>query len=163
MKTARSEIDFSVENQAFASRGVKICIAVFPLISAALFACQPPASVSACLAAVLAVGIAGLAHASIADADNDGRFEMKQSMIGLIAPAQFALLIWLAVYAGRAMASTLAGSSVAALFVFSGLLALDFAVSMAALLVAERREGVSGLSVATLISGKYAGLLGKIL
>ena len=108
------------------------------------------------------MAVAGIAHSSASDSGNDGKFELKQRLIGVIAPAQFALLIWLAVYAGRAMASTLAGSSVAALCVFAGLLALDFAVSMAALLVAERREGISGLSVASLISSKYAGLFGKI-
>lgn len=162
MKAARSEIELSVANQNFASSGVKSWMAVFPLASAALFAFQPAASASVCLAVILSAAVTGLAHASVADADNDGRFYMKQRMIGLIAPAQFALLIWIAVYAGRAMASTLAGSSVAALFVFVGLLALDFAASMAALLVAERRQGVSGLSVASLISGKYAGLFGKI-
>jgi hypothetical protein len=162
MKTAKSSFEISVENQSFASTGVKSWMAVFPLASVTLFALQPAASVSTCIAAAFAAAVAGLAHASVADADNDGRFEVKQRMIGLIAPAQFALLIWLAVYAGRAMASTLAGSSVAALFVFAALLAVDFAVSMAALMVAERREGVSGLSVASLISGKYAGLFGKI-
>lgn len=162
MKTANSSFEVSVENQSFASSGVKSWIAVFPLASVGLFALQLSASLTLCIAAGLAAAVAGLAHASVWDADNDGRFETKQRLIGLIAPAQFALLIWLSVYAGRAMASTLAGSSVGALFVFAGLLALDFAVSMAALLVAERREGVSGLSVASLISSKYAGLFGKI-
>ena len=163
MKTAKSSFEVSVANQSFASSGVKCWMAVFPLVSAGLFAVQLSASATVCIAAALTAAVAGLAHASVSDAENDGRFAMKQRMIGLIAPAQFALLIWLAVYAGRAMASTLAGSSVAALFVFAGILALDFAVSMIALLVAERREGVSGLSVASLISGKYAGLFGKII
>jgi hypothetical protein len=162
MRVTKSSFEISVENQGFASKGVKSWMAVFPLVSAGLFAAQLSASATFFAAAALTAGVAGLAHASVCDADNDGRFEMKQRMIRLIAPAQFALLIWLAVYAGRAMASTLAGSSVAALFVFAALLALDFMVSMAALLIAERREGVSGLSLASLISGKYAGLLGKI-
>lgn len=162
MKTAISEVEFSVANQTFASSGVKSWMAVFPLVSTTLFAFQPAASASVSLAVILSAAVTGLAHASVADADNDGRFDMKQRLMGLAAPAQFALMIWLAVYAGRAVASTLAGSSIAALFVFAGLLALDFAASMAALLVAERREGVSGLSVASLISGKYAGLFGKI-
>jgi hypothetical protein len=162
MKTAKSNFEVSVENQSFASRGVKSWMAIFPLVSAGLFAVQLSAPATLGIAAALTAAVAGLAHSSVSDSENDGRFELKQHMIGLIAPAQFALLIWLSVYAGRAMASTLAGSSVAALFVFAGLLAIDFAVSMAALMVAERREGVSGLSVASLISSKYAGLFGKI-
>jgi hypothetical protein len=163
MKTASSSFEVSVENQSFASEGVKSWMGVFPAASLALFTLQPSASSSLFIVAGLAMVVAGIAHSSASDGGNDGRFESKQRLIGLIAPAQFALLIWLSVYAGRAMASTLAGSSVAALCVFAGLLALDFAVSMAALLVAERREGISGLSVASLISAKYAGLFGKIL
>jgi hypothetical protein len=162
MNTAKSSFEVSVENQSFASSGIRCWMAVFPVVSVSLFAVQLSASATVCLAAAFAVTISGLAHSSISDVNNDGKFEMKQHLIGLTAPAQFALLIWLAVYVGRAMASTLAGSSIAALFVFAGLLALDFAVSMAMLLAAERREGISGLSVASLISGKYAGLFGKI-
>jgi hypothetical protein len=162
MRTAKSSFEVSVENQSFASSGVKSWMAVFPAVSVGLIAFQLSASATLCVALGLAAVVAGLAHASVSDAGNDRRFEMKQRLIGLIAPAQFALLIWFSVYAGRAMASTLAGSSIAALLVFAGLLALDFAVSMAALMVAERREGISGLSVASFISGKYAGLFGKI-
>ena len=162
MRAAKSVTEVSVENQSFASLGVKSWVAVFPLASVMLFAVQLSAFATSCLAAALSVAIVGLAHSSVSDADDDGRFAMKQRVIGLIAPAQFALLIWLAVYVGRSMASTLAGSSVAALFVFAGFLALDFAFSMAVLLAAERRDGLSGLSLASLINGKYAGLLGKI-
>jgi hypothetical protein len=162
MTPVKSSVEGSVENQGFASSGVKTWMAVFPLTSLALFTSQLSPSATACLAACLTAAIASFAHASVSDSENDGRFEMKQRLIGLMAPAQIALLIWLAVYAGRSMASTLAGSSLAAFVVFAGLLFLDFAVSMATLFVAERREGVSGLSVASLISGKYAGLLGKI-
>lgn len=162
MKTANSGFEISVENQSFASSGVKSWMAVFPAVSLALFTLQPSAPVTLFIVTLMVAALAAIAHSSSSDAGNDGKFELKQRLIAFVAPAQFALLIWLSVYAGRAMASTLAGSSVAALFVFSGLIALDFAVSIAALMVAERQEGISGLSVVSLISGKYAGLFGKI-
>jgi hypothetical protein len=162
MATAKPSVEVSVKNQGVASSGVKTWTAVFSIASVGLFASQLAPSATFCLAAGLTAAIAGFAHASVSDSENDGRFEMKQRLIGLMAPAQIALLIWLAVYAGRSVTSTLAGSSFAALVVFAGLLLLDFAISIATLMVAERREGVSGLSVASLISGKYAGLLGRI-
>lgn len=163
MQTIKPGFEVSVENQSFASSGVKSWMAVFPAASLALFTLQPSFAITLVIVTGLAAAMAGIAHSSASDGENDGRFEFKQRLIGFIAPAQIALLIWLAVFAGRCMASTMAGSSFAALGVFFGLVLADFLVSMAILLAAERREGVSGLSVASLISGKYAGLLGKIL
>jgi hypothetical protein len=162
MSTAKSSFEVSVENQGFASSGVKIWMAVFPAVSLTLFAVQPSAAAALCIVSGLAVSVAGLAHSSASDGENDGKFELKQRLIGIIAPAQFALLIWIAVYAGRSVAATLAGSSFAAFGFFAGLILLDFIGSLAILLAAERRDGISGLSVASLISGKYAGLFGKI-
>ena len=162
MRTVNTNLSAGIASQNIASGAVKCWIAVFPLVSLCLFAVQPSASVTAVAAAACALALSGLAHASVKDAGDNGRFAFKQLMMGLVAPAQIALLIWLSVYAGRSVAVTLEGSSVAALFAFAGLLAADFAVSMAALVAAERRDGVCGLSVASLVSAKYAGLLGRI-
>jgi hypothetical protein len=163
MQATKSNYDVSVENQGFASSGVKSWMAVFPAASLALFTLQPSAASALLTVTGLAAVMAGIAHSSASDGENDGKFEFKQRLIGLIAPAQIAFLIWLAVFAGRSMASTMAGSSFAALGVFAGLVLADFIASMAILLAAERRDGISGLSVASLVSGKYAGLLGKII
>ena len=162
MKTVTANIAIGSEERMLAPLGVKGWFGVFPLASAALFATQLPAAAAICLTASLAVTMAAIAHISVKDADNDGRFDAKQQVIGLLAPAQFALLIWLAVMAGSALTSSFAASCVVAFAVFAVFFALEFLASAAALFLLERNEGISGLSLAGLISGKYSGLLGRL-
>jgi hypothetical protein len=163
MKTATSNFELTIPNQELAPVGLKAWLGVFPAVSALAIATQMSGAIAICLTATLAVTMASLAHASIKDADNDGKFEAKQRVIGLIAPAQFALLIWLSVLAGGMLASTFVTSSAVAFAVFGGLVVADFVAAVATLFLLERGEGVCGLSLASLINGKYSGLLGRLL
>jgi hypothetical protein len=163
MKTLHSEFGLNVENQELAPVGLKSWLGVFPLVSAVLLATQMSASAAICVSASFAVTMAAIAHASVKDADNDGKFEAKQRIISLLAPAQFALLMWLAVTAGGALGSTYVTSSMIAFAAFAGLVLADFLAAAVTLVVLERNEGLSGLSLASLINGKYSGLLGRLI
>lgn len=163
MTILNSNIDVTVQNQELAPVGISGWLGVFPLMSAVLFATQMSAAAAICLAAPLAVTMAAIAHASIKDADNDGRFETKQRVLGLAAPAQFALLMWLAVTAGNAAGSTYLTSSAIAFAAFAVLVAIEFVASAVTLITLEREDGISGLSLASLINGKYSGLFGRLI
>jgi hypothetical protein len=163
MKTVNSEFGLSVGNQELAPVGFSAWLVGFPLVSAGLFAAQLSGAAALCLSATVAVTMAAVAHASVLDADNDGKFEAKQRIMSFLAPAQFALLMWLAVSAGGALGSTYMSSSAIAFAAFAGLVAADFVASAIALFAMERNEGVSGLSLASLINGKYSGLLGRLI
>jgi hypothetical protein len=163
MKTLHSEIGLSVGNQELAPVGFKAWLGAFPIISAVLFATQMSASAAICLSASFAVTMAAIAHASVKDADNDGKFEAKQRIISLLAPAQFALLMWIAVSAGHALGSTYVTSSAIAFAAFAGLVIADLLAAAVTLFVLEREDGISGLSLASLINGKYSGLLGRLI
>jgi hypothetical protein len=162
MKTATSNFELAIQNQELAPVGLKSWLGVFPAVSAFAIATQMSVAVAACLVASIAVTMAAVAHASIKDADNDGKFAAKQRFIGLLAPAQFALLMWLSVLAGSALASTFAISSALAFGVFGALVVADLALAAVTLFILERGEGVCGLSLASLINGKYSGLLGRL-
>jgi hypothetical protein len=162
MKTATPNFKVTVQNQELAPVGFKAWLGVFPAVSALAIATQMSGALAFCAAASLSVTMAVVAHASIKDADNDGKFEAKQRAIGLMAPALFALLMWLSVLAGGALASTFVTSSAVAFGVFGGLVALDLIAAAATLFILERGEGVCGLSLASLINGKYSGLLGRL-
>jgi hypothetical protein len=162
MKTATSKFEVTVQNQELAPVGFKAWLGVFPAISALAIATQMSGALAVCVAAALSVTMAVVAHLSIKDADSDGKFEAKQRMIGLMAPTQFALLMWLSVLAGGALASTFVTSSAVAFGVFGGLVVCDFIAAAATLFLLERQEGVCGLSLASLINGKYSGLLGRL-
>jgi hypothetical protein len=162
MKTVNSELGLSVGNQELAPAGLKAWLGVFPLVSAVLIATQMSAAAAICLSASFAVTMAVIAHASLKDADNDGKFEAKQRIISLLAPAQFALLMWISVSAGHALGSTYVTSSAIAFAAFAGFVIVDFLASAVTLFVLEREDGISGLSLASLINGKYSGLLGRI-
>ncbi len=163
MKTKNLEFGLTVKKQELAPVGFKAWLGAFPLVSAVLFATQMSASAAIWLSASFAVSMAAIAHASVKDADNDGRFEAKQRIISLLAPAQFALLMWLAVMAGHALGSTYATSSAIAFAAFAALVIIDLLAAALTLFVLEREDGISGLSLASLINGKYSGLLGRLI
>jgi hypothetical protein len=162
MRTAATNCEVTIQNQELAPVGFKSWLGVFPAVSALAIATQMSGALALCLAASLSVTMAVTAHASIKDADNDGKFEAKQHVIGLMAPALFALLMWLSVLAVGALASTFVTSSAVAFAVFGGLVALDLVATACTLFLLERGEGVCGLSLASLINGKYSGLLGRL-
>jgi hypothetical protein len=162
MKTATSNFEVTIQNQELAPVGLKAWLGAFSAVCALAIATQMSGALALCLATSLSVTMAAIAHASIKDADNDGRFEDKQRAIGLMAPALFALLMWLSVLVGSALASTFVTSSAVAFAVFGALVVAELAIAAAVLFILERGEGVCGLSLASLINGKYSGLLGRL-
>lgn len=144
--------------QSFASAAVLKWAVVFPVASICLFVVQPSLLTSATFAIGLMALLALFAHLSVNDANS---FESKKLAIGLLSPIQFAIMMWAAVHMGRDIAGgSLVVSSLAAMLVFMGVLLVDGLLSGALLLAAN--TGTLGTSVASLISAKYAGLLGKI-
>jgi hypothetical protein len=142
---------------------VKLWVSVFVLASLALFTLQPTALVAGNLAVSLMFAMAMLAQNAVAGFDGPQGFGMRQRLITLLDPIQFACMIWLAVYTGRLLFGTmLFTTSVAALAALAMIVMIDAVLSVAFLIASERGKGVSGVSVAALISSKYAGLLGKI-
>jgi hypothetical protein len=153
----------SQDTNALIGSTVKTWVAVFALVTLALMILQPTAIVTGTFAVALMVAIALLAHNSIESFDDGVTFDAKQQLIAILAPAHFACLIWMAVHAGRLMMDTsLVTSSLAAFIALAVIIMVDAVVSASLLLAAERGHGVSGLSIAALINGKYAGLVGKI-
>jgi hypothetical protein len=142
---------------------VKTWTTGFTLATAALLAAQPTAIVTGAIALCLMFVMALVTLASVTNVEDQASFDAKQLMVTVLAPVQFACLIWMAVQAGRMIAGvSLATSSLAALGALAIIVLIDAVLSIVFLLVAERGQGVSGVSVAALISSKYAGLLGKI-
>jgi hypothetical protein len=142
----------------------KTWIALFPLASLTLFVTQPTQAYALSLAAMLGMALVIIAQLAVSGDESAAPFEIKQMIMGLIAPIQFAMMIWAAVYAGRELAgASLLWSSLVAFVVFIGLIVADALASAAVLLISERKNGVSGLAITLLVSNKYAGLLGKII
>ena len=142
----------------FASTAVLQWALIFPAASICLFVVQPSLLTSATFAGGLMALLALFAHLSVNDANS---FESKQLAIGLLSPIQFAIMMWAAVHMGRDIAgASLMVSSFAAMLVFAGALLVDCLLSGALLLAVN--TGTLGTSVASLISAKYAGLLGEI-
>ena len=145
----------------FASSAVMKWISIFPAASLSLFLVQPSFMTSATFAIGLMALLALFAHLSVSDSDAKDSFETKQLAISLLAPVQFAFMMWAAVHMGRDIAgASLAVSSLAALAVLSGALLVDGLLS--AIMLLATSKGTEGTSVASLISAKYAGLLGQI-
>ncbi len=161
--TANSAVISPNGTKVLIGDNVKLWISVFVLASLVLFTLQPTALVAGNLAVSLMFTMAMLAQNAVAGFVGPEGFKKRASVISVLDPIQFACMIWLAVYAGRVLfGPMLFTSSVAAIAALAMIVMVDAIVSVAFLLASERREGVSGLSVAALISSKYAGLLGKI-
>ena len=164
MASAKTSVTSAVVTQSatgFASTSVMKWAAIFPAASLALFVVQPSFQTSSTFAVGLMALLALFAHMSVNDSDAKDSFESKQLAISLLAPIQFAFMMWAAVHMGRELAgASLAKSSLAALAVLSGALLVDGLLSTIMLLATSK--GTAGTSVASLISAKYAGLLGHI-
>ena len=160
-KSTATSVAITPSAMVFASSAVMKWIAIFPLASLSLFLVQPSFMTSATFAVGLMALLALFAHVSVSDSDAKDSFESKQLAISLLAPVQFAFLMWAAVHMGRDIAgASLAVSSLAALAVLSGALVVDGLLS--AIMLLATSKGTAGTSVASLISAKYAGLLGQI-
>jgi hypothetical protein len=100
-----------------------------------------------------------LAHLSVAD---EKHFDTAHLAIKLIAPVQFALMIWLSVQIGHEIAgASFAGSYFASIASLFGIVVVD-ALASAAFLLAGSCRAAPGVSLASLISAKYSGLLGEV-
>jgi hypothetical protein len=148
--------------QDFHPHAVKTWLAVFPATAVGILLSQPAFGASAGIAAVMTVMAIGVAIASVTGADMR-RFNIGQMVMGIIAPVQFALMIWVSVYAGHMIAGdTLVVSTLSAFVAFALLFVVDLAVSLAVLLMAARGSASGGASAASYLAGKYSGLLGRI-
>ena len=135
-------------------------VSLFAVSALPLFLFQPSAFVTLCMAATASVAMVAFAHLSVM---NEKLFKSMHFVVKLVAPVQFALLIWLAVYAGHQLAgASFALSCLAAVASLGALLIADAALSAALLIAAERGRGATGVSLVSLISAKYAGLFGRI-
>jgi hypothetical protein len=142
------------------STSVRTWLVGFAATSVLLFAAQPGPFFTAALALVLMFTMAFCAHQSVQSVND---FDMDQRLVGMVAPAQFACLICLAVQAGNFVSgASLIASSLAAFAAFALIIVIDALLSTLFLFATERKDGISGVSIAALISAKYAGLLGKI-
>lgn len=149
--------------QEFHPHAVKTWLTVFPVTALGILVVQPDFRVSALMATMLMISLVVVALLSMIGGDMR-RFNIGQMMMGLIAPVQLALMIWVSVYAGHMIAGdNLFVSTFMAFAVFAGLLFADALVSIMLLVIAGRASPVCGLSVASLISGKYASLFGRII
>jgi hypothetical protein len=133
-------------------------MALFALSTLPLFAVQ--LSMAATLQIVVLLSGAMVALAHFADAKN---YETAHFAIKLVAPLQFALMIWLSVTLGRdiggaSFAASYIASIVCLLFIILG----DALASAALALVAGYYRAVAGAPMAMLISAKYAGLAGEM-
>lgn len=149
--------------QEFYPHAVKTWLAVFPITALGVLLIQPNFIMSSLMATMLMISLVAIASLSIIGGDMR-RFQIGQMMMGLIAPVQLSLMIWVSVYAGHMMAGDMwLSSTLAAFAVFAVLMLADALVSVALLVVAGRGSPVFGLSVASLVAGKYASLFGRVI
>ena len=143
-----------------AMRASHLWASIFALIALIVITLQPSMALTLLVAGVLSLIMLASAHFSIAQEKFPNVF---YHAISLIAPVQFAFLIWLAVYLGRNFTEgSFVLSSIAAFAALAAIIAIDAVLSVVILLAAQNKNGVSGLSIANLINAKYAGLLGSI-
>lgn len=160
-KSGATAAVFVSSDGAFASKAVMKWVSIFPAASLGLLIVQPSFITSVSFGIGLAALLALFAYLSVAESDGKNSFESIQLAIGLLAPVQFAFMMWAAVNIGREMVgASLVGSSLVAFAVLTCALLVDALVSAIFLLATS--EGTAGASVASLISTKYAGLLGQI-
>ncbi len=135
-------------------------MSLFAVSALPLFLFQPSAFVTLSMAATASLAMIVFAHLSVM---NEKLFDGMHLAVKLLAPVQFALLIWLAVYAGHELAgASFAASCLAAVLSLAVILAVDALASALLLLAAERGKQAMGVSLVSLISAKYAGLFGRI-
>lgn len=138
----------------------------FPAAAMLLFASNPAPLVAFSLALVLSAAAVLLAQRA---GNAEEGFQPMVDAIRIIAPAQFAVMLWLT----NSAAGSLTGSvgqgvwgAVAAIPVSAGVLlaaiAVEAVLSVAVLFVANRSKPVGGGAVAILIAGKYAGAFGRL-
>jgi hypothetical protein len=135
-------------------------MALFALSTLPLFALQLSIAATLQVACLLSLTMVALAHLSVAD---EKHFDAAHLAIKLVAPLQFALMIWLSVQMSHEMAgASFAASYAISIACLSGIVVVEGVSSAALALIAGSCRSVTGLSLVTLISAKYAGLLGGV-
>jgi hypothetical protein len=135
-------------------------MALFALSAFPLFMLQLSLTATLQTVGLLSLAMVALAHLSVM---SDKHFDSAHLAIKLIAPLQFAFVIWLSVYMGRELGGeSFAASYAASIICLFGIVIVDALVSVALALIAGSCRSVPGLSLAALISAKYAGLLGGV-
>jgi hypothetical protein len=135
-------------------------MALFALSALPLFMLQLSIAATLQAAVALSLTMVAFAHFSVTDAKY---FDVAHLVIKLVAPLHFALMIWLSVYVGREIGGvSFASSYIVSIICLFGIVTADAVASAALALVAGSCRSITGLSLATLISAKYAGLLGGV-
>ena len=166
MNTENSELPTETNIAGSASKGlaseiVKTWILLFLSASFALYAVKPSAELSLIAAGLLTLLMATSAHISVHERQDVAIVREKHALIGLVAPVQFSLLMWLSVYGGRELAGTSLGlSSLLACALLVVIVMGDAVVSALVLLMSG--QGAPGAAFACLIDKKYAGLAGPL-
>jgi hypothetical protein len=122
---------------------------------------QPPAGLALMMVAMMSVAMAAGAYRSVYELNG---WDGAQQRMRLMAPLQLALVVWLAVMIGRDVAgASFIASTLTAFVALGALMVFEGLASMGLLLAAEHGRGkpTPGLSVASMIGAKYAGLFGS--
>lgn len=143
-----------------------VWLSVFPLAAAGLFVAMPSFGAVSIAGALVSLAMLGFAAVAI---HGERAASTVQTVISACAPVQFACFTWLAVAIARAGCNVFAleggwhfaGTIALALVLLAAMLVLEALVS-AALLVMSETGAVRGVSLACLVSAKYAGALGRI-
>lgn len=134
-------------------------LAAFPVAASLLFVFQP--SLQASLAMTVTASVLMMVFA--AAACDPKQTSLRLGNIAFLSPVLAALMIWVAVYAGRAIGGdSLIAASAVAFVMLAALYAIDAFVSGVGLLAISRGRAAPGAAVIALIHGKYAGLFGRI-
>lgn len=155
MQTTRTTTATSIAFET-AMPGIAICAAA----TLPLFILQFSMTSTLQMAAFLSLAAVVLSHLAVS---NEKNFDAAYLAIKLIAPLQFAFMLWLSVYLGREIAgASFATSYITSIACLIGITTIDFTISAVALLIVGANRSIKGVSLVTLISAKYAGLLGAI-
>ena len=165
-RTIRSRSSAIAQTRPAGLDPARAWLLTFPAVAMLLFVSNPAPLVALSLAFVLSAAAVLLAQRA---GNAEEGFQPMVDAIRIIAPAQFAVMLWLA----NSLAGSLTGSvgqgvwaAVAAIPVSVGILlaalAVEIVLSVAVLFIANRSKPVGGGAVAILIAGKYAGSLGRL-
>ena len=142
-----------------ASSGSLFWLGAFPIAASLLFVFQPSLHASVAMAVTASV----LMMVFAAAACDPKQTSVRLGNIAFLSPVFAALMIWVAVYVGRAIGGdSLVAASMAAFAALAGLYLVEALVSGFGLFAVSRGRSAPGAAVIALIHGKYAGLFGRI-
>ena len=134
-------------------------LGAFPVAASVLIVFQP--SLHASVAMMVTASVLMTVFAAVAC--DPKQTSVRLGNIAFLSPVLAALMIWIAVYAGRAIGGdSLIAASAVAFATLATLYATDAFVSGFGLLAVSRGRSAPGTAVIALIHGKYAGLFGRI-